>query len=42
MRKRGYRVLELPYDNYSDRKRDKIYQEILAALGKELPERDLL
>src|SRR5881628_1519846 len=24
LRKRGYRVLELPYDNYSDRKRDEL------------------
>src|SRR3990172_295515 len=35
LRKRGYRVLELYYDNYSDKKRDKLYEEILNSLGKE-------
>ena len=35
LRKRGYRVLELYYDNYSDKKRDKLYEEILDGLGKE-------
>ncbi len=34
LRKRGYRVLELPYDNYSDRKRDELYKEILNALHR--------
>jgi very-short-patch-repair endonuclease len=29
LRKRGYRVLELPYDGYSDNKRDLLYQQIL-------------
>ncbi len=29
LRKRGYRVLELYYDNYSDKKRDQLYQQIL-------------
>ncbi len=29
LRKRGYRVLELCYDNYSDRKRDQLYEQIL-------------
>jgi very-short-patch-repair endonuclease len=28
LRKRGYRVLELSYDSYSDKKRDKLYEEI--------------
>jgi very-short-patch-repair endonuclease len=32
LRKRGYRVLELCYENYSDRKRDQLYEEILATL----------
>ena len=27
-RKRGYRVLELCYDSYSDKKRDQLYEEI--------------
>jgi len=35
LRKRGYRVLELYYDNYSDKKRDKLYEEIMNSLGKE-------
>ncbi len=34
LRKRGYRVLELPYATFSGQKRDKLYQEILAALGR--------
>jgi very-short-patch-repair endonuclease len=29
LRKRGYRILELYYDNYSDKKRDQLYQQIL-------------
>src|SRR5947199_10254604 len=29
-RKRGYRVLELYYNNYSDRLRDQLYYEILS------------
>src|SRR6266550_3955033 len=28
LRKRGYRILELYYDSYSDRKRDQLYQQI--------------
>src|SRR3989441_7192521 len=28
LRKRGYRILELYYDNYSDKTRDKLYEEI--------------
>jgi very-short-patch-repair endonuclease len=28
LRKRGYRVLELYYDSYSDKKRDQLYEEI--------------
>jgi very-short-patch-repair endonuclease len=34
LRKRGYRVLELHYDDYSDKKRDKLYEEILANLAQ--------
>ncbi len=30
LRKRGYRILELCYDSYSDRKRDQLYQQILS------------
>jgi very-short-patch-repair endonuclease len=33
LRKRGYRILELHYDNYSDKKRDQLYEEILSNLG---------
>src|SRR5712692_8740429 len=29
LRKKGYRILELYYDNYSDEKRDQLYQQIL-------------
>src|SRR3989442_1513719 len=29
LRKRGYRLLELFYDSYSDKKRDQLYQQIL-------------
>jgi very-short-patch-repair endonuclease len=29
LRKRGYRVLELCYDSYSDKKRDQLYQQTL-------------
>ena len=29
LRKRGYRILELFYDSYSDKKRDHLYQQIL-------------
>ena len=32
LRKRGYRVLELYYNNYSDRQRDHLYAEILSIL----------
>src|SRR6266480_2126699 len=34
LRKRGYRILELGYNNYSDTKRDQLYQEILDNLGR--------
>ena len=35
LRKRGYRILELYYNSYSDKKRDLLYQQILENLGKE-------
>src|SRR5213083_2613794 len=35
LRKRGYKVVELTYDNYSDKKRDDLYQQLLSNLGKE-------
>ena len=34
LRKRGYRVLELFYANYSDKKRDQLYKQLLESLGK--------
>ena len=33
LRKRGYRILELCYENYSDKKRDQLYQEIRSSLA---------
>jgi len=35
LRKRGYRILELCYESYSDKKRDQLYREILCYLGRE-------
>ena len=35
LREKGYQVLELYYDCYSDAKRDLLYQEILGAIGSE-------
>jgi len=32
--KRGYRILELSYNNYSDSKRDQLYEEIQNSLAK--------
>src|SRR5260370_35489304 len=32
LRKKGYRLLELCYNNYSDKKRDELYIEILTNL----------
>jgi len=34
LREKGYRILELSYDNYSDSKRDQLYKEIRNSLGK--------
>src|SRR5213593_2042784 len=34
LRKRGYRVLELCYESYSDKKRDQLYEEIQNSLAK--------
>jgi len=34
LRKRGYRILELSYGSYTDKKRDELYREILNGLGK--------
>jgi very-short-patch-repair endonuclease len=35
LRKRGYKVMELVYRSYSDKKRDELYQEIITQLGGE-------
>src|SRR5438552_4580395 len=35
LRKRGYRILELYYECYSDTKRDQLHEEILNSLGKQ-------
>ena len=35
LRKRGYRILELYYGSYSDKKRDQLYEELLNTLGKQ-------
>ena len=32
LRKRGYRILELYYDSYSNKKRDQLYEQILNGL----------
>src|SRR5712692_7652571 len=34
LRRRGYKILELSYESYSDKQRDLLYQEILNSLGK--------
>src|SRR5207245_11079565 len=35
LRKRGYKVVELAYNNYSNKKRDDLYQQLLDNLGRE-------
>ena len=35
LRKRGYKVMELVYRSYSDKKRDELFQEIVKQLGRE-------
>jgi very-short-patch-repair endonuclease len=34
LRKRGYRILELCYNNYSNNKRDQLYEEIRYSLAR--------
>src|SRR5437016_212779 len=36
LRKRGYRILELFYDSYSDKKRDELYDEIRIGLHESI------
>src|SRR5437879_12623863 len=33
LRKRGYRILELCYNSYSDKRRDQLYKQVLDSLG---------
>src|SRR2546422_6333345 len=35
LRKRGYRILELYHDSYSNKTRDHLYKGLLLSLGKE-------
>src|SRR2546428_966386 len=35
LRKRGYKIMELVYRSYSDKKRDELYQEIVNQVGRE-------
>ena len=34
LRKRGYRILELSYNSYSDKRRNQLYEEIRNSLAK--------
>src|SRR2546428_12323038 len=34
LRKRGYRIIELFYDSYSDKNRDELYEQILSDLNR--------
>ena len=34
LRKRGYKVVELAYTNYSEKKRDELYDQLVNSLGK--------
>jgi|SRR5438552_4797111 len=40
LRKRGYRILELYYNSYSNKTRDQLYKELLGTLGKERPQEE--
>ena len=35
LRTHGYKVMELVYRSYSDKKRDELYQDIIMQLGTE-------
>src|SRR3989442_1249307 len=35
LRKRGYRVVELAYSNYTEGKRDELYQQLLSSIGRQ-------
>jgi very-short-patch-repair endonuclease len=34
LRRRGYKVMELVYRSYSDKKRDELFQEMIQQLGR--------
>src|SRR6266849_862144 len=34
LRKRGYKVVELAYNGYTDRKRDEVFRQLLSSLGR--------
>ena len=34
LRKRGYRILELSFGSYTDKRRDELHREIMSGLGK--------
>src|SRR5438445_2683390 len=40
LRKRGYRILELYYNSYSNKTRDQLYKELLGTLRKERPQEE--
>ena len=40
LRKKGYRILELCYDGYSDKKRDQLYKEIQNSLAELVTSRE--
>src|SRR5437879_2356110 len=35
LRKRGYEVVELTYNGYTDKKRDEVFLQLLSSLGRE-------
>src|SRR5438552_17927836 len=38
--KRGYKVVELAYNSYSDMKRDELYQQLLSSIGMGIASRE--
>jgi very-short-patch-repair endonuclease len=36
LRKRGYKVVELAYSDYSDKRRDELYSQLLSGLGRQI------
>jgi len=35
LRERGYKVVELAYNGYTDKKRDEVFRQLLSSLGRE-------